>query len=270
MIRLLALGLIVFIVIGCSSAPDKSYEVTTYKDISTKLMGFADRKRQEAHYGDAIELYLEAEKYAIKRNDKYLLGLSQLKRSSIAIVQGRQTEASLLLAEVENMVRFEQVDLKLAIDFVKAKMAAAIGDTLTAKALFKGLEKYYSTDEQAFAQEKQIYYRLQGWSLDYQGLSAAQVEADISTLRELYQAKQLNNVEIFSFALMSYLTWQVANQSSTAPDILTEALAHFATLELSNKTAECYLLGAEYYQSQGDKQKAEYYQAQASKINLVL
>ena len=202
MIKFILLLLVASALCGCSSAPDVSYDVTTYKDMSVKLMGFADRKRQEAHYGDATELYLEAEKYAIKRNDKYLLGLSQLKRAAIAIVQGRLTESSLLLNEVEQMVAFEQVDLKNAIDFVKAKMAIANGDKDTAKALFKGLEDFYQSDA-AYSLEKQIYYRLQGWSVDYQGLSGVQIEADINSLRGLYQTQQLNNVEIFSFALMS-------------------------------------------------------------------
>ena len=253
------------LMVGCSSAPKSQYDVTTYQNMTLKLLALADRKRQQGSWGQANTLYLEAEKYAIKRNDKYLLGLSFLKRAAIAIAQGRQTQAAMLIKNVEQMVKFERVDLAQGVDFVNAKMAQAKGDDQKAIALYRQLEVFYQHDA-----AKASFYRFKRWHVDEQEVAITQIEQDLQLLRQHYEQHQLDNVEIFSFALFAYLQWQVRHQQQGVEGILTEALEHFSRLELGNKIAECYLLGADFYRRQGDIEKADYYQIQASKINLVL
>ena len=75
---------ILLLVAGCSSAPEKVYQVNTYEQASSDLTRLADRKRQLQQYDEALELYLKAEEFALKRNDQRKIGFSKLKRALIS------------------------------------------------------------------------------------------------------------------------------------------------------------------------------------------
>ena len=123
--------LIVFLMLaGCSSKPEKSYQVTNFKQAGIDLTRLADRKRQQEAYQDALEMYLSAESYALQSNDQKKIGINKLKRALIYIVLADSNNAQTLIQEVEQANRIERLELAQAIKFVNAKLLLTIVSNL--------------------------------------------------------------------------------------------------------------------------------------------
>ena len=122
--------------------PDKSYQIDNFRRESIDYTKLADNKRQQERYSEAIELYLKAEEYALKRNDQPKIGISKLKRALIHITLDNNQSAESLIEEVRQANQIEQLDLTQAIDFVNAKLLLNKGDKAQAFKLITSLEKF--------------------------------------------------------------------------------------------------------------------------------
>ncbi len=252
------LCLLATLLCGCSSPPPAEYQVTTYKDISLSLMALADRARQLEIYDEALVLYLEAESYAQKRNDKMALGISVLKRAAIHIELKQYPQAQTLIHQVAQMNQFEAVDLANPLMFIQAKLAYSKGNVTRAVGLISQLEQTYID-----VPEKNIYYRMVRWVYQPQGVTIAVIEQDMVALEALVVEHKLMNIEIYSYALFNYAKWLAMQQNSKAEAAIAKAIEHFSHLELTSKIRDCYQVGADYYRLVGQGDKADYFQAQA-------
>ena len=245
---------LVTLISGCSSAPEKQYEVRTYQRMSYSWMALADRKRQQEEYVQALELYQRALKYAQKRNDLFNIGISKLKSAAIYITLKQFERADELIRQVTQTDEYEPVDLGNPIKFIRAKLLHAQGNTVKAVELLKQLEASYLEDV-----ERNIYYRLVRWSYDNSSVSMATIEADLVVLDTLVAEHKLNNIEIYSFALYQHAKWLAEQRDSAAETAINQAISHFSTLELTAKIKDCYQLAVDYYQAVGQSDKAVYF-----------
>ena len=250
--------LLAVLLCGCSSPPLVEYQVTTFKEISLSLLALADRKRQLELYDEALLLYLEAENFAQKRNDKTSLGISRLKRAAIHIELKQYPQAETLINQVEQMNQFDTVDLANPLMFIQAKLSYSKGDVTEAVGLIAQLEQAYIE-----VPEKNIYYRMVRWVYQPKGVLMAVIEQDMAVLEALVAEHQLMNIEIYSYALLHYAEWVATQKDSRAEAAITKAIEHFSQLELTSKIRDCYQIGADYYQLMGQRDKAAYFQAQA-------
>lgn len=252
-IKILSISLI--LIAGCSSTPEKSYQITNFKQASIDFTRLADRKRQQEEYEDAIELYLTAEKYALKINDQQKIGINKLKRALIFTILDNNEYAETLIKEVEQANQIEQLDLAQAITFINAKLLLNRGDKVQALILISDLETYYQSDV-----ERRAYYRLMRWSYDYQQLDLATVRVIIEMLTARFEAKILNNIEILSFAYLEHARWAVDNASLEKGQIIIEqSINHFSLLELTPKIAKSLKFASDFYKRHGLTAKSDYY-----------
>ncbi len=252
-IKILSISLI--LIAGCSSTPEKSYQITNFKQASIDFTRLADRKRQQEEYEDAVELYLTAEKYALKINDQQRIGINKLKRALIFTILGNNQYAETLIKEVEQANQIEQLDLAQAITFINAKLLLNRGDKVQAFILISDLETYYQSDV-----ERRAYYRLMRWSYDYQQLDMATVWVIIEMLTARFEAKILNNIEILSFAYLEHARWAVNNASLEKGQIIIEqSINHFSLLELTPKIAKSLKFASDFYKRHSLTAKSDYY-----------
>ncbi|WP_125780110.1 hypothetical protein [Pseudoalteromonas rubra] len=247
---------------GCSSAPERDYQVTTYQRQAAAWLAQGDRKRQLGDYQQALAYYGNAYRYASKRHDAEQMGLARLKQAAVYIRQRQLERAEQRIAQAEVFARFEQTELASAIDFVRSKLAFARGDQGQALALVAKLQTQFS--EQT---EKHIYYRWVGWQYAPETLDWAQAELDIAQLAKLKTDKSLNNIEIQSFVLYHNVLWRTESGQSGVEQALDAAIRHFASLELSNWLAACFKLAAQYYDAAGEAERAQYYQARLTELS---
>ena len=240
---------------ACSSMPEKSYQINSFSQASADYIKLADRKRQQEEYNDALELYLTAEKYALKRNDQQKIGISKLKRALIYITLNNNENAQALIDEVRQANQIEQLELARAITFINAKLLLNKGNKVQAFKLLSQLETYYQSDV-----ERHAYYQLMRWSYDYQQLDSASVQKTIDILTERFDAKSLNNIEILSFAYFEYARWAVDNASLEQGQIIIEqSIQHFSLLELTPKIAKTLKFAADFYKRHKLSAKSDYY-----------
>ena len=260
-IKILIISLI--LLAGCSSKPEKIYQVDNLQQASNSFMKLADRKRQQEEFTEATELYLRAEQYALKRNNQLQVGVSKLKRALIHITLDDNKSAEKLIQEVELANRIEQLDLTQAINFVNAKLLINKGKKNQAFELLSSLEIHYQSDV-----ERKAYYQLMRWSHDYQQLDSISVENIIGLLKARFDSKDLHNVEILSFAYLERARWAVDNAGlEQGQKILDQAVKHFSLLELTPKIAKVFMFSAEFYQRQGLTVKSNYYKAAFQRLN---
>lgn len=250
------LGLLLCLSTGCSSPPEKDYQVTEYRLLANLWMQQADRKRQQEIYPAALTLYQRAEKYALKRNDRLVIGIARLKRAAIHISLSELDKAEQLLLEVERMEQFEPAGLDKSSRFIRAKWLKAQGQVEQAKVILAELEQFYQEQP-----ERNIYYRLVRWSYDYNSVDMAAVDADLQVLNKRVDERQLDNIEIYSFALYEYARYLTKMQDERASAAIDKAIEHFSSLELTAKIRDCYKLAADYYRSSNQLEKAEYFEA---------
>jgi len=237
--------------------PDKSYQIDNFRRASIDYTKLADNKRQQERYSEAIELYLKAEEYALKRNDQPKIGISKLKRALIYITLDNNQSAESLIEEVRQANQIEQLDLTQAIDFVNAKLLLNKGDKAQAFKLIISLETYYQADV-----ERRAYYRLLRWSNDYQQLEPASVQQITDMLITRFDQKSLNNIEILSFAYFEYARWAVNNASlELGQEIIERSINHFSLLELTPKIAKSLKFAADFFSRHKVTAKANYYLA---------
>jgi len=257
--------LLLSLVASCSTKPKKNYQVTTLQSISYSLLDLADRKRQLQQYEQALLLYREAESYALQRNDKYTIGLSQLKRAAIRIQLQQPKLALELIGDVERMVKFENVELAHPLMYIQAQYAKLTGEGATALRLLNQLQAHYQQDP-----EKLGYYRFVAWSYQHDAVAIDQIEADLNLLTRLKAERKLANIEIYSYAIFHYLNYLVAKDDDRAEGVIKIALAHFSEVELSNKIIECYQLASRFYEKRQLSEKAMYFRQQAARLAQVL
>ena len=240
---------------ACASAPEKSYQVDDFKQASIDYLKLADRKRQQEEYHDAIELYITAEKYALKRNDQWQIGISKLKRALVHITLDNNLNAETLVEEVVQANRIEKLDLAQAIDFVQAKLLLNKGNQAQAFERLLRLEVFFQSDV-----ERRAYYRLMRWSHDYQQLEPAVVKKIVEMLAARYDEKLLNNIEILSFAYFELARWAVPNASlEHGQKIIEQSIKHFSALELTPKITKSLKFAADFYLRHGQSAKSDYY-----------
>jgi hypothetical protein len=253
---------ILILVSGCSSAPEKVYQVSNYEQASSDLIRLADRKRQLQQYDEALALYLKAEEFALKRNNQRKIGISKLKRALIYIIQDEVQQAEILIVEVEQANQIEKLNLEQAITFIRAKLLLKQGDKAQALALIEQLETFYQSDE-----ERRAYYRLTRWSHDYSQLDPADVQQMVDGLTGLFEAKTLNNIEILSFAYSEHARWAVDNAVlDQGQRIIEQSIDHFSQLELTPKIAQSLKFAAEFYDRFGLTDRSAYYHAAYRKL----
>lgn len=261
--RLNLLGAMVLIgVLGCSSAPEKQYEVRTYQRLSASWMMQADRKRQLEQYNEALALYRRALKYAQKRNDLFSIGIAKLKSAAVYVQLKQFSQAEVLIKQAVKMNEYEPVELDNPIKFIRAKLLYAQGNVEQSIELLRQLEKAYISD-----QERNIYYRLVRWSYQPNSVSSEALEADFLALASLIETQKLNNMEIYSFALFEHAKWLVAKKDEQAKTAINKAISHFSMLELTNRIKACYLLAVDYYQTTGQIKKAEHFSQRAEVLH---
>jgi tetratricopeptide (TPR) repeat protein len=240
--------------------------VNTYQQISVSLMAQADTKRQLEQYTQAIALYEQARLYALKRFDKNLIALAQLKTAAIYIQTNELDKATRLITEVEQMQQFDHLDMAKAIKYIRAKLALSTGYNEQAIAWLGELESSFAP-----MSEKNIYYRIVRWSYAPQQVDYAAVESDMLALDDLLASKQLQNIEIYSFVLFAQLKWLAATDDEASFSVvLNKNLSHFSSLELTNKIAACYQLGSDFYRAIGQTAKADHYLSQVKKLNNIV
>lgn len=250
------LVILLMIVSGCSSAPEKVYQVDQYSQASVDYMKSADRKRQQELYAEALELYLTAENYAMKRNDQLTIGISKLKRAQINITLENLAEAETLINSVEQANQIEDLDLTPSVTFIRAKLLINKGKKLEALGLIAQLETYYKSDLERYA-----YYQLLRWSYDYQQFEMETIRSHVEMLKTRFKNKTLNNIEILSFAHIEYARWAVDYADlSQGQAIIENAIEHFSLLELTPKIARTLQFAANFYSRHNLPGKAGYYQ----------
>ena len=253
---------ILLLVSGCSSAPEKVYQVSNYEQASSDLTRLADRKRQLQQYNEALELYLKAEEFALKRNNQRKIGISKLKRALIYIILDESQQAEMLIVEVEQANQIEKLNLEQAITFIRAKLLLKQGDKAQALALIAQLEAFYQSDE-----ERRAYYRMMRWSHDYSQLDPDDVQQTVNGLTDLFDAKSLNNVEILSFAYFEHARWAANNADrEQGQRIIEQSIDHFSQLELTPKIAQSLKFAAEFYDRFGLTDRSAYYHAAYQKL----
>jgi len=245
------------LVAGCSSKPQKSYQINSFEQASIDYTKLADRKRQQEAYQDAIELYLRAEGYALKRNDQQKVGISKLKRALIYITLGNTQYAESIIEEVAQANRIERLGLAQAISFVNAKLLLSKGLKARAFKLLSRLEFYYRLDL-----ERQAYSRLMRCSYDYQQLYPDPVREIVEMLAARFDTKNLNNIEILSFAYLEHARWAVDNADlEQGQQIIEQSIKHFSLLELTPKIAKSLKFAADFYNRHNLSAKSDYYLA---------
>lgn len=247
--------------VGCSSPPKKNYDVTTIQSVSYSLLELADHKRQLGEYDKALALYLDAERYATMRNDKYVVGISKLKRAGILIKTDKVSQAETLIGQVSQMEQYEQVGLSNAIKYLQAQLAHKTEDNQTAITLLSELSAEYLEDA-----EKTVYYNTVRWVYGDVNVPLSRVKKGLETLEELKNQSKLNNIEILSYTLYQLTKGLSATGELSEESTILKAIEHFSSLEMSNKISESYQFAATFYQRNGQQQKADYYQQQAENI----
>lgn len=261
MLKNLLVALIIVSLTACSTMGKQQYDVTTMQSVGNALLGLADEKRQLGQYQEAFVYYKESEKYALKRNDKYSFGLSQLKRASLHIKLGELAQAEPLIVAIKELQSYESVGLENEILFVEAQYAHFSGQTEQAILALKTLQKNYAKNE-----EKRLYYQFVSWVYAPDSVALTTIEQAYQTLLALKQQRELYNIEIFSYAVSHYGQYLASQQMSRAESVLTEAVAHFSMLEQSNNIARMYDLLADYFDAIEVPKKAQYYRKQATRI----
>lgn len=265
MIKIFFFSIAVVALSACSSLGKKSYDVTTLQSIAYALLDLADQKRQQEQWQQAILLYEEAEQYIIRRNDKVLLGISQLKRASVLIQLEQLDAAEKLISKVEQIAQFEAPSLTPSILYIQAKYAFAQNDVNGAIAKLETLKTMHSEHP-----EKRAYYEIAAWVYQPEATSINQIAKNVAQLKSLKDDGKLENIEIYSFATFQYAKYLSANALSSAPQALEQAIQHFSTLELSNKVRDLYGFAARYYQQVNDQARAKYYKNQQEQLNQML
>ncbi|OCQ22845.1 hypothetical protein A7985_02495 [Pseudoalteromonas luteoviolacea] len=249
---------------ACSSAPEKNYSITRYKDLAMTWMARGDRKRQEQRLDQAVTNYKTAYKYANLRNDVKLMGLSLLKLAAVYLDKKEFTVVEEYIQRVQTMQRFESVDLTLSIKAIQAKKAHLVGDNLTATAYANELVNRYPEDI-----EKSIYYRWLAVKYAAIPVDLVALDKDVQSLQALKRSAKLENIEIFSFIIYQNALWRVNNQDAHAVDATKSAIVHFSELELTNRIRDCYKLLAKYYTSMGDDQSAQYFEQRIESLTIL-
>ncbi|MFT5665221.1 MAG: hypothetical protein ACI9JR_002628 [Gammaproteobacteria bacterium] len=258
----ISLLLIALFVIGCSSVPKKDYRVNDFNQTSLDYINLADKKRQQEAYGEAVELYLVAESYALRSNNQHTIGISKLKRAIVKLVQGDLPSARILIAEVEEANQIENLELNPAINFVKAKTLLADGQNEDAFLLLVNLETHYQSNI-----EKNSYYRLLRWSYDYKQIDQVSVQKIIDTLTTRFNDADLDNIEVLSFAYMEHARWAADHASLEQGEIIIQqSTAHFSFLELPLKIALTLKLASNFYGRHNMPVKSDYYLAGYQKL----
>ncbi|KZN59642.1 hypothetical protein [Pseudoalteromonas luteoviolacea] len=240
---------------GCSSAPEKNYSITRYKDLSMTWMARGDRKRQEQRLEQAVLNYETAYKYANLRNDIELMGLSLLKLASVYLDKKEFIAADEYIRRVNTMQRFENIDFNLSIKAVLAKKAYVAGDSLKAAAYANELVINHSENL-----EKSIYYQWLAAKYSTDPVDFTILDKDVEFLLTLKHSAKLENIEVLSFILYQNALWRVDKLEPSAIDATKNAIAHFSELELTNRIRDCYVLLAKYYTSIGDIPSAQYFE----------
>ena len=256
---------LLFVFAACSTKPQKHYDITTMQSISYSLLDLADRKRQLRQFEQALLLYSESEDYAIKRNDKQVVGLAMLKRAAIYIELGQVEKAKVLIQQVDAMVKHEEVPLVDAVDFLNAKHAWLLKDEEKALSLLTSLQTRF-----AEVPEKHLYYKFVIWSYWPERYDLSQMDKALQALTQLKTERKMENIEIYSFALYQFLHQSVIQDSDRTPIVLADALSHFSQVELSNKILECFVLAHQFYVGRQDKAKSEYFAEQAKRLRASL
>ncbi|TMP39089.1 hypothetical protein [Pseudoalteromonas rubra] len=262
MIKVIWLSLICILWLsGCSSAPERDYQVTRLKRQAAAWLAQGDNQRQQGKYQLALRYYDNAYRYASRRHDAQQMGLARLKQAAVYISQGQTTQAENKIAEAAMFDKNERTDLKPAIDFMHSKLAFARGQQAQALALVEQLQIQFADDV-----ERRIYYRWVGWQYAQLRINWLQAEQDIQALLKLKADKALNNIEVLSFVVYHNLVWRIATEQSKVPTALDIAITHFASLELTNRLIECFEIAAKYYNDAGDLDRALYYQARFTQL----
>ncbi|TMP24441.1 hypothetical protein CWB99_22115 [Pseudoalteromonas rubra] len=246
---------------GCSSAPERDYQVTRFKRQAAAWLAQGDSQRQQGNYQLALRYYDNAFRYASRRHDPQQMGLARLKQAAVYISQGHTTQAEDKIAEAVMFDKNEHTELKPAIDFMRSKLAFARGQQAQALALVEQLQTRFADDAQ-----RRIYYRWVGWQYAPSRLDWLQAEKDIQTLFKLKADKALNNIEVLSFVIYHNLVWRIATTRDKVPAALDIAIKHFASLELTNRLIECFDIAAKYYNDAGDIDRALYYKARFTQL----
>jgi len=247
---------LLMIISGCSSTPEKIYQIDQYSQASIDYMKLADRKRQLEIYDEALELYLTAESYAMRRNDQLTIGISKLKRAQINITLENLAEAEKLINSVEQANQIEGLNLTPSVTFIRAKLLIKKGQKSKALKLISQLETFYQSDP-----ERHAYYQLLRWSYDYQQFKTATIRSDVEMLKTRFKNKTLNNIEILSFAHIEYARWAADYADlNQGRDIIESAIEHFSLLELTPKIARTLQFAANFYSRLHLPDKASYYQ----------
>lgn len=239
---------------GCSSKPKPNYERQTYRSISASLFSIADHKRQLGQLNNAKRLYLQAERYALLRNDKTSYVLSMLKRANIAIIQGEFAVVENLLSKAKQVNQQEGLKLAPAISFIQAKFLNATNKLQEAINIIRDILPNYEGDA-----AKRIFYQTYLWYLGDQQYSLNDIERFVKNLAASLNEGELANIEIYSFVLFSYFEKLVELGDVKAITVFEQVKTHFGKLELTNKLSEGYLLMSQYYQSTGQKEKSAYF-----------
>jgi hypothetical protein len=248
--------------VGCSSKPEKIYQVENLQQASNSFMKLADRKRQQEEFKEATELYLRAEQYAVKRNNQLQVGISKLKRALINITLNNDQAAEKLIQQVELANRIEKLELTQPINFVHAKLLLNKGNNNQAFELLRNLEIHFQSDI-----ERNAYYQLMRWSHDYQQLDITSIASLIGVLKARFDSKDLHNIEILSFAYLEHARWAVDNANLEQGElILEQAIEHFSQLELTAKIAKVLKYSADFYQRHGLDVKSDYYLAAFNRL----
>ncbi|MBU2883435.1 hypothetical protein KO525_13870 [Psychrosphaera sp. B3R10] len=261
---LIFLGSLISVVLGltsCSSVDKQQYEVTTLQSVGNALLTLADDKRQLGQYKEALVYYQESEKYALKRNDKYGFGLSQLKRAAVYLKLNEVEKAKELMDAVAQIEQFEPVGLKNSLLYVKAQYQQYLGNTDIALEHLSTLQKAFKNEP-----EKRIFYQFVSWVYDNSSVPVTTIATGYNVLAELKSEGRLYNIEIFSYAVFQYGKYLTAQNNELAEPILIDAIGHFSMLEQSNKIADCYLLLSDFFAQQNLPEKSQYYQQQAKRI----
>ena len=261
MIRLLC-AVVAAVLVGCSSPPEKVYEVNRYQQVVSLLMAQADRARQLERYDQANAAYQQAEQYARKRHDLNALGIAQLKRAAIALEQKRLDDAKALITSVEGLSGIGAEKLAGAVTYLQAKLAHHQGESAKADRLLAGLQQ-----QNADNPEKHSYYRIVRWAWLPESVSEAEIEQDLLLLDALVAERKLNNIEIYSFALYHRTKWLAQSNDERFGDALKQALDHFASIELAPRIRDCYQLAQRYYARNGNAAMASQYQKLVSGLS---
>lgn len=251
---------------ACSSKPKPNYDVTTLQSISYALMDLADKKRQEENYQQALLLYQEADKYAGRRNDKYLLGLSKLKQAAIHIKTEAFKLAEANLSEVRGIATFEEAKLEAPLMFLQAEYWANTKELEKSKNLYIQLKQRFQSDP-----IRSAYYQIGWWRYEPKSLTTEQARALVNRVEQAKLDGTLENIEIYSFVLLKFTEHKLKNKDDDAEALGLRTVKHFTQLEQSRKVLRLYEMMSLYAREKSDLEKAKYYDAQALRIkNLLL